>query len=116
MTGNLIYKILPRSAWEVALEKKVLSGHGIDLEDGFIHFSAGSQVAGTLGRYFTGQADLVLLAVRADGLSNSLRWEESRDGEQFPHVYGNVPIEVIEEVYELPLDDNGLHQLPESLE
>lgn len=113
--SGVIYKILPRSVWELAKQDGVFSGHGIDLDDGFIHLSDVSQVGGTLERYFMGHDDLLLLEVLTQPLGASLRWEASRNGEKFPHVYGDIPIEAIVTVHQLPLDDQGHHRLPGGL-
>ncbi len=88
---SLIYKILPRAEWEAAAAAGVFKGSAIDLEDGFIHFSAEDQWRGTLEKHFAGQADLVLVAVEAQRLGEALKWEVSRGGALFPHLYGPLP-------------------------
>lgn len=88
---SLIYKILPRAAWEAALAAGVFLGSGIDIQDGFIHFSAEDQVGETLARHFAGQSDLVLVAVEAEALGSELKWEPSRGGALFPHLFGPLP-------------------------
>jgi uncharacterized protein (DUF952 family) len=85
---SLIYKLLDRPAWEAALAEGVFTGSAVDLADGFIHFSTAAQVAETARRHFAGQADLMLVAVAADRLGDALRWEASRGGDLFPHLYG----------------------------
>ena len=88
---SLIYKILPRAEWEAACAKGLLEGSAVDLEDGFIHFSAADQWAETLVKHFGGQTDLVIVAVEADLLGPDLKWEVSRGGALFPHLYGAMP-------------------------
>ena len=85
---SLIYKILPRAEWDAALEAGVFLGSAIDIEDGFIHFSTGEQWPETLQKHFAGQGDLLLVAVEADALGPQLKWEVSRGGSLFPHLYG----------------------------
>jgi len=87
----------------------------IDLQDGFIHFSTAGQAAETAARHFTGQAGLVLVAVDADVLGDALRWEVSRGGALFPHLYGDLPMSAVREVVPLPLDADGRHVFPETM-
>jgi uncharacterized protein (DUF952 family) len=99
---SLIYKILPRAEWEAACGKGLFEGSAIDLKDGFIHFSAADQWADTLSRHFAGQADLVLVAVETDALGAQLRWEVSRGGALFPHLYGVLPTALAVTVAPIP--------------
>ena len=85
---SLIYKVLPRAEWEAACAAGAFLGSGIDLKDGFIHFSAEDQWRETLAKHFAGQTDLVLVAVEAAQLGEALKWEVSRGGALFPHLYG----------------------------
>jgi uncharacterized protein (DUF952 family) len=84
---TLIYKILPRAEWRAAEAAGVFEGSAVDLADGFIHFSAEDQMAETLRRHFAGQSDLLLVAVDAESLGAALKWEPSRGGAMFPHLY-----------------------------
>ena len=81
-----IYKILPRAEWRAAQAAGAFAGSAVDLADGYIHLSTGDQVPGTLARHFAGEPDLHLLAVRTEAL-DALRWEPSRGGQLFPHLY-----------------------------
>jgi len=112
MNEHLIYKILPRSHWEVAETNGRFQGSGIDLEDGFIHLSTKAQSVETAQRYFAGQRDLVLVAVAADELGESLRYEASRGGDLFPHVYGDIPLRAVVRVYPLELNDDQSIRFP----
>ena len=85
---NLIYKILPRAEWEAAFAAGAFRGSAVDLKDGFIHFSAEDQWRETLEKHFAGQTDLVLVAVEVERLGEALKWEVSRGGALFPHLYG----------------------------
>ncbi len=87
----------------------MFAGAGVDLSDGFIHFSTSTQVAATAARHFAGQDDLLLVAVEAAGLGDALRWEVSRGGELFPHLYGDLPLSAVAWVKPLPLDVGGRH-------
>lgn len=83
----LIYKIFHGEEMAAFLEAGTTRGAPIDLADGYIHLSAGDQVTGTLAKHFAGETDLALLAVEADDLGTDLRWEVSRGGAEFPHLY-----------------------------
>lgn len=83
-----IYKILPQPEWEAARASGRFEGSGIDRQDGYIHFSTAAQAQETARRHFLGQAGLVVLEVEADDLGEALRWEPSRGGALFPHLYG----------------------------
>ena len=85
---SLIYKILPRAEWASAEAAGRFEGSGIDIADGFIHFSTADQWPETLRLHFAGRSGLVLVAVEADALGEALKWEPSRGGQLFPHLYG----------------------------
>jgi uncharacterized protein (DUF952 family) len=102
-----IYKILEGEAWRDAQAKGRFEGAGVDLADGFIHFSTAAQVRETARRYFRDQAGLVVLEVEADDLGAELRWEASRGGDLFPHLYGTLPCAVVRAVHPAPLDGAG---------
>ena len=86
-----IYKIVPRALWEEAVASGVFAGSAVDRADGFIHFSTGAQLDETAARHFRGMNDLLLVAVEGDALGDALKWEPSRGGELFPHLYGTLP-------------------------
>ena len=102
-----IYKILPRAAWTAAHEAGRFEGSPLDVSDGFIHFSTAAQAQETARRHFAGQDDLVVLAVEADDLGPALRWEASRGGDLFPHLYGDLEVGLVRAVTEAPLDEAG---------
>jgi uncharacterized protein (DUF952 family) len=86
---QMIYKICPREAWAEAQRTGTLPLSAADLRDGFVHLSAAHQVRATADKHFAGQSDLLLLAVKVSRLPpGALRWERSRGGEEFPHLYG----------------------------
>ena len=88
---QLIYKVCDRNRWEEAVERGVFEGAEIDLADGFIHFSAKHQVVETVTKHFAGKENLVLVAVPASKLGDALKWEPSRGGDLFPHLYDPLP-------------------------
>jgi uncharacterized protein (DUF952 family) len=103
-----IYKILPRAAWDEALAKGRFEGAGVDLQDGFIHFSTAAQAAETAARYFRGQTGLVVLEVESDSLGAALRWEPSRGGDLFPHLHGALPCDQVANIRDAPLGQDGV--------
>lgn len=105
---TLIYKILPRSAWESARSAGRFTGSEVDLADGFIHFSTAAQAGETAARHFAGQPDLVVLEVEGDDLGEALRWEPSRGGDLFPHLYGDLPAARVRRVLPAPLGEDGV--------
>ena len=108
----LIYKICSEDAWSQAEQDGHYHGCRDDRADGFIHFSTATQLAGTAAKHFTGREDLVLVAVDELSLGEALKWESSRNGALFPHLYGTLDASGIEWVKPLPLDENGQHRFP----
>lgn len=112
----VVFKICPRADWVRARALGLLAPSPDDARDGYVHLSRRSQLGGTLERHFRGRDDLVLLAVRIDRLpERAMRWETSRGGELFPHLYDTLGVASVERVFDLPLDASGLHVLPEGL-
>lgn len=106
-----IYKIATAEQWRQAQAAGVFTGAPIDVTDGYIHFSTATQVAETLARHFTGQRDLVLLAVPTAPLGAALRWEVSRGGQLFPHLYATLPVTAVTRVAPISLSPEGTHVL-----
>jgi uncharacterized protein (DUF952 family) len=104
-----IYKIVSQSEWRAAEAAGLFSGAAVDLADGFIHFSAADQVEETAAKYFAGQTDLLLVAVNAAALGDALRWEASRGGALFPHLYAPLSLETVANVEPLLLGADGRH-------
>jgi uncharacterized protein (DUF952 family) len=88
---QLVYKIVPAMLWREAEAKGVFAGAGVDLADGFIHFSTALQAQETADKHFAGQVDLLLVAVDADSFGAAMKWEKSRGGALFPHLYAPLP-------------------------
>lgn len=110
-----IYKILTKAAYDAAKSEGRFLGTAHDLQDGFVHFSAGYQVAETLAKHYAGQDDLVLLSVDPTGLGLALKWEQSRNGALFPHLYGPLDLDSIIAEAPLALDDAARHILPKGV-
>lgn len=108
-----IYKVLDNSEWEKARSAGLFSGSPIDIEDGYIHFSTASQVVETVAKHFHGQTNLVLVTVDAEDLGDTLKWEPSRGGDLFPHLYGSLDVALALEVQALGDRGDGGHDFPE---
>jgi uncharacterized protein (DUF952 family) len=109
-----IYKILHRPEWDHLRENGETLGAPVDLVDGFIHFSAAPQLAETAAKWFSGQSDLVLLACDAGALGADLKWEPSRGGDLFPHLYRALRMADVAWDKSLPLGAAG-HIFPEGV-
>jgi uncharacterized protein (DUF952 family) len=107
-----LYKICPASLWREAERQGVFRGSVHDLRDGFIHFSTAAQVAETAARHFAGQDDLLLIAVESARLGDTLKWEPSRGGALFPHLYGTLDLNAVTKVEALPLGPGDRHAVP----
>jgi uncharacterized protein (DUF952 family) len=108
-----IYKICPQSLWREAETSGRFTGAPVDLADGFIHFSTASQARETAQKHFVGQADLLLIGVDSERLGEALKWEVSRGGALFPHLYGPLDLDAVTSISALPLGADGLHEFPE---
>lgn len=107
-----IYKILPRAEWTAAVAVGRFEGSAVDHQDGYIHFSTAAQAGETARRYFAGQDDLVVLEVDGDDLGAALKWEPSRGGDLFPHLYAALAPGVVRAVHDAPLGPDGIPRTP----
>lgn len=107
-----LYKICTAAEWREAESSGVFRGSAVDLRDGYIHFSTAAQVVKTASKHFSGQRDLVLVSVDPQILGKSLKWEPSRGGALFPHLYGPLSTSAARRVEPLPLDAQGHHIFP----
>lgn len=107
-----IFKILPRSEWTLAEKAGRFEGSAVDHQDGYIHFSTAAQAGETARRYFAGLADLVVLEVEGDDLGAALKWEPSRGGDLFPHLYAPLAVGDVRAVHEAPLGPDGAPRTP----
>jgi uncharacterized protein (DUF952 family) len=113
--SEYIYKIAQADEFAEAQRDGVYAGAPIDLQDGFIHFSTAEQLPGTLKLHFPGRDDLVLAAVRPADLGEGLRWEPSRGGALFPHLYGNLEMRAVAWVEPIVVDGEGNCRLPDRI-
>jgi uncharacterized protein (DUF952 family) len=113
---RLIYRLVSETVWKNALSAGVFHGTEHDLRDGFIHFSTAEQAAETAARHYAGQAGLLLLGVKVEALGSALRWEPSRGGALFPHLYGALPVSAVTRAEPLPLGADGAHVFASKLD
>jgi uncharacterized protein (DUF952 family) len=109
---DVIYHMCVRQEWELAVQSGTYAGSSQDRADGFIHFSTAEQLPESARRHRSGQAGLVLLAVDPHMLGEALRWEPSRHGALFPHLYGTLPLSAVCSVRDMPLNADGVPSLP----
>jgi len=114
MTAGWIYHMCLRAEWEAAVRSGTYAGSSQDREDGFIHFSTAEQLPESARKHRKGQPGLVLLAVDPHLLGDALRWEPSRGGALFPHLYAALPVAAVRKVWDAPLDAQGVPVLPEA--
>ena len=105
----IIYKIFRAAEYADFVAKGETQGAPIDVEDGYIHFSTGNQVEVTAAKHFAGEGELKLLGVEADVLGDALKWEPSRGGALFPHLYRALKVDDVLFVRDLPFED-GRHK------
>jgi uncharacterized protein (DUF952 family) len=108
-----IYKICERTSWRLVEQSGSYRGSAADARDGFIHFSTAAQLAGTYAKHFAGQRELVLVAVDADLLGPALKWEPSRGGDLFPHLYAALPLSAVRWTKLVADEVSGQRILPE---
>ncbi len=108
---DLIYKICTTAQWREAVRTGRFDGAPIDITDGFIHFSTAEQVAETAAKHFAGQDGLLLVAVDATKLGDGLRYEVSRGGRLFPHLYAALPLAAVVSAEPMPLGPDGRHDI-----
>ena len=113
MNFKFIYKICTKSELKDAKDKQKFEGSKKDLDDGFIHFSGEEQVKETLKKYYSNQKDLLLLKVDTLKLDH-LIWEQASDGNMFPHLYSSLDLSNVVDEFEIFLNDDGSHVLPDN--
>lgn len=109
-----IYKIFRTDEWEALQAAGETRGAPVDLADGFIHFSTAAQAPETAARHFAGATGLMLLAVDADACGDAMKWEVSRGGALFPHLYRSLRLDEVLWARPLPLE-NGAHLFPQEM-
>ena len=113
MNLKFIYKIINIDELKKAKSSRTYSGSSKDIQDGYIHFSSDEQIEGTLKKYYANQKNLVLLKVETLKLDH-LIWEQASDGNMFPHLYSPLDLSNVVEEYEISLQDDGNHKLPDN--
>jgi len=108
----VIFHICPRAEWEEAQRAGRYVGSAASLRDGFLHFSTASQIVESAAKHWAGKEDLILLAADEAALGGSVKWEKSRGGALFPHVYGPIPLTAVTWSKRLPLGADGRHAFP----
>ena len=106
---NLVYKIVPADLWRAAEASGTFAGAPVDLADGFIHFSTAAQTRETADKHFAGQTGLLLVAVDADAFGAAMKWEPSRGGQLFPHLYAPLPTSGALSISPIPMGGDGRH-------
>ena len=111
---SLVYKVCSIEEWNKATKKGSYEGSQVDLEDGYIHLSNKKQLKETVSKHFFGQERLVLITLSTKNLKDKLKWEISRNGEYFPHYYGNIETKFVNETFNLKLRHDGFHKFPKN--
>ena len=114
MNLEFIFKIIDKEDWNKAKKTGIFNGSDKDKRDGYIHFSEEDQVTETLKKYYQNKENLILLKVNAFKLEHLL-WEQASNGDMYPHLYSPLDIQSVVDEFELPLDKNGSHEIPEIL-
>ena len=112
MTELFAFKILTRPQYDQFRADGLFRGAPVDLADGYIHMSTRDQAAETAAKHFAGQDDLVMLMIDLAAYGDSIKWEESRGGALFPHLYGELKMASVAGKVVLRIGDDGLHQFP----
>lgn len=111
-TPNTAYKILTAEQMKALEQDGSFAGAPVDMGDGYIHLSTAGQLQGTLDAHFAGQEGLWLAAVDLDALGDAVKWETSRGGQSFPHIYGALPLDAVIAYSELHYEADGSLRLP----
>ena len=112
MTELFAYKILTKDQYDQLKTDGVFKGAPVDLADGYIHMSTRQQAAETAAKHFAGQDNLVMIMVDLAPFREALKWEESRGGALFPHLYADLPLSAVAGKVVLRLDEQGKHLFP----
>lgn len=107
-----IYKVVSETEWQLAEQDGVFKGAAIDLADGYIHFSTKEQVLETVEKHFKGKDELMLIRFASEQFGELLRWEPSRGGALFPHLYAELPCHAAEQRWKLAMNEDGSHEFP----
>ena len=111
---SLIYKVCTKEEWDHAIINKFYIGSEIDIKDGFIHLSTKKQLNETVVKHFRGKKNLIIISFISNKIQDNLKWEESRNGDLFPHYYGNLETKLAENIFELHLNADNVHKFPKN--
>ena len=114
MNLEYIFKIIEKDEWQKFKKLGKYNGSVKDIKDGYIHFSEEDQVSETLRKHYKNKDNLVLLKVNAFKLEHLL-WEQASNGDMYPHLYSPLDIKSVEDEFDLSLNEEGVHELPEIL-
>ena len=114
MNLKFVFKIIDKEEWEKAKQSCTFEGSDVDKKDGYIHFSEEGQVPETLKKHYPNKENLILLKVSTFKLEHLL-WEQVSNGDMYPHLYSPLDIKNVEDEFELSLDEDGTHKLPDIL-
>lgn len=106
--SDVAYKLVDRAEWEAARTAGAYAGSAVDLADGYIHLSGANQLAETARRHYAGRTDLLLVTVDLTVLGEALKWEASRGGDLFPHLFAPLPASAAREERGLSVDATGV--------
>jgi len=112
MTDLFAYKLLTQDEWLAWKENGTFTGSPVDLADGYIHLSTREQTRETAGKWFADVDPLILVMVDLAALGEAVRWEPSRGGQLFPHIYGSIPMKAVSGNSKLRLNGSGAHDFP----
>ena len=112
MPDRIVYKIMSAAELQQIQRDGVFHGSPVDIADGYIHLSCGSQLAATLDKHFNGVAGLMLAAVDLALLGDTVRWEQARGGQLFPHIYGLLPVGAVVSIAPVERTADGAVRLP----
>jgi uncharacterized protein (DUF952 family) len=112
---TIIYKVVDANLWTSVSSDVPFRGAPVDMKDGFVHLSTGAQVRDTVKLHFRGVSDLLLVAIDSARLGDALRWEPSRGGDLFPHLYGPLHLSAVVDVRPLTLGADGVPLIPEDV-
>ena len=112
MNLEFIFKIIEKEEWQIAKQSGTYRGSAKDIEDGYIHFSEEDQLPETLKKHYSNKENLILLKVNAFKLEH-LVWENASNGDMYPHLYSPLDANTVVREFELFVNENGIHELPE---
>tara|TARA_B100000900_G_C20338294_1_gene617119 strand:- start:313 stop:660 length:348 start_codon:yes stop_codon:yes gene_type:complete len=111
---SVVYKVCTKEEWNQALINGFYAGSEIDAKDGFIHLSTKNQLNETLTKHFQGKKNLIIISFSLEKIQDCLKWEFSRNGDLFPHYYGHLKTKFAENIFNLFLNTDGIHEFPKS--